>query len=128
MNNIFIYTSYFSNYRNFPKEAIPIAITLYPPKGYNGLVFKDLAPIKDILLEYKEDADKNKYVTKYKRDVLNKTNQHIVVNQLLKLSNIQPIILLCYEKPEDFCHRHIVADWLQEEGYKVKEISNEKRK
>jgi len=22
------------------------------------------------------------------------------------------IILLCYEKPADFCHRHIVADWL----------------
>jgi hypothetical protein len=23
------------------------------------------------------------------------------------------VILLCYEKPGDFCHRHIVADWLE---------------
>ena len=32
------------------------------------------------------------------------------------------IILLCYEKSGDFCHRHILADWLEENfGYKVKE-------
>jgi len=23
-------------------------------------------------------------------------------------------VMVCYEKPEDFCHRHIVAQWLQE--------------
>lgn len=23
-------------------------------------------------------------------------------------------ILLCYEAPEDFCHRHILAEWLQQ--------------
>ena len=25
------------------------------------------------------------------------------------------IILLCYEKSGDFCHRHIVADWIESE-------------
>ena len=29
------------------------------------------------------------------------------------------IALVCYEKPEDFCHRHILAAWLEE--YNIKE-------
>ena len=31
------------------------------------------------------------------------------------------IALLCYEKPDDFCHRHLVADWLNKNGYKCEE-------
>ena len=25
---------------------------------------------------------------------------------------LDKVILLCYEKPTDFCHRHLVADWI----------------
>lgn len=32
------------------------------------------------------------------------------------------IALVCYEKSGDFCHRHIVADWLNQAGYDVKEL------
>ncbi len=31
-------------------------------------------------------------------------------------------ILLCYEKPENFCHRHILAEWLRKNGYKCEEL------
>lgn len=31
------------------------------------------------------------------------------------------ICLICYEKPSDFCHRHLVADWLNKNGVKCKE-------
>ena len=32
------------------------------------------------------------------------------------------MILLCYEKSGDFCHRHVLADWLEENfGYRVEE-------
>ena len=32
-------------------------------------------------------------------------------------------VLLCYEKPGDFCHRHILANWLEENfGFKVEEF------
>jgi hypothetical protein len=31
------------------------------------------------------------------------------------------IALLCYEKPSDFCHRHLVAEWLREHGVRCNE-------
>ena len=34
------------------------------------------------------------------------------------------IALVCYEKPSDFCHRHLVAKWLKENGYNVEEWIN----
>ena len=33
--------------------------------------------------------------------------------------------LVCYEKPSDFCHRHLVADWLNKNGYDCEELSDE---
>ena len=35
------------------------------------------------------------------------------LSDLKKLSDFKDIILLCYEKPGKFCHRHIVGAWLQ---------------
>ena len=31
-------------------------------------------------------------------------------------------VMLCYEKPSDFCHRHILAAWLTEHGHTVTEL------
>lgn len=36
------------------------------------------------------------------------------------------IALLCYEKPDDFCHRHLVADWLRKNGYECEELWRDK--
>ena len=30
----------------------------------------------------------------------------------LASGGLDKVILLCYEKPTDFCHRHLVADWI----------------
>ena len=29
--------------------------------------------------------------------------------------------LICYEKPSDFCHRHLVSEWLKERGFDIEE-------
>jgi len=34
----------------------------------------------------------------------------------------EDITLLCYEKPSDFCHRHLVADWFTQAGFPVTEM------
>ena len=31
------------------------------------------------------------------------------------------LTLLCYEKPSDFCHRHLVANWLRQHGAGISE-------
>jgi hypothetical protein len=29
---------------------------------------------------------------------------------------------LCYEKPQDFCHRHLVSDWMRSVGINIEEF------
>ena len=32
-------------------------------------------------------------------------------------------VMLCYEKPGDFCHRHLIADWITKNtGITVEEV------
>lgn len=34
----------------------------------------------------------------------------------------KPAVFLCYEKLPKFCHRHIFSEWLNENGFTVKEL------
>ena len=40
-----------------------------------------------------------------------KLNPQEILGEILNLSE-GDIALVCYEKPGDFCHRHLVASWL----------------
>ena len=46
-------------------------------------------------------------------EILNKLDKEEVLKFLDSFET--DIILLCYEKSGDFCHRHIVADWIESE-------------
>ena len=60
----------------------------------------------------------NMLVDKYGDDVVfvnssvstNRLNE--VLKDLSELSGGNDIALVCYEKPGDNCHRHLIADWL----------------
>ena len=41
------------------------------------------------------------------------------------LCEVPRIALVCYEKPSDFCHRHLVADWFNKNGIECKEFTKE---
>ena len=135
-----IYTSYFAQMKNFPYGYIPISICGKAPEYYSGLQYKKLAPTKDFFLKWKENQDNNFYIEQYNSRVLSGLNPYEVVEDLIHLippqiqmlnsitncpiwdnPNIN-IVLLCYEKPDDFCHRHLVADWLSSNGINVKEL------
>ena len=60
----------------------------------------------------------------FHEQVLNTLNPDTVVKELECLAESDNIILVCYEKPRDFCHRHLVSDWLNKNGYKVMEWEN----
>lgn len=58
-----------------------------------------------------------KYEEKYNKEILANTSAEEVLLQLERyasLSGKDKVVLLCYESPEKFCHRHIVAKWLTE--------------
>ena len=119
-----IYTTYFANLKNLPANIIPVSISQVVPAGYKGLVYKQLAPPTSILNAYKKTHDENTYIMKYTELVLNQLNQFKVIQDLEKLTKgAAEVALVCYEKPEDFCHRHIAARWLRKAGVDIKEFA-----
>jgi len=107
-----IYTSYYAKLRKLPENIIPISIALYTPKFYKGLVYKKLSPTANILSLYKTNGNKNMFEESFQKQVLSNLKYGDVINDLKLLSNDNDIALVCYEKSDDFCHRHIVAKWL----------------
>ena len=96
-----------------------VSICLIVPTYYSGRQYHKLAPTKDILFTYKRDYDISRYVEEYHRQVLNKLDAFQVVEELGIDS-----ILLCYEKPDEFCHRHLVSAWLRDKtGIEIEEYS-----
>ena len=114
-----IYTSYFANLKKIPKDIIPIAICGKSPEWYKGLEYKVLAPKYWFFKIWKETHDNDFYIENFNKEILDLVDPDKVVLRLKQLSNSDNIALICYEKPEDFCHRHLVAGWLNDNGYEV---------
>lgn len=110
-----IFTSYFASKKYNPATAVSIAI--WSPKGYKGATYPPLYPPKYLLTGFKEGSISiHQYEETYNKVVLNKLNPAKVAAEL------EGKTLLCYEKSESFCHRHLVAKWLEKHGYQVREL------
>lgn len=118
-----IYTSYFANLCNIPSDIVPISICGKAPDWYSGLQYKKLAPKWKFFKVYKETGNEEHYVKHYYKEVLDKLLASDVVYDLYKKSNGKDIVLLCYEKPNEFCHRHLVAKWLHYYHFSCEEWS-----
>lgn len=134
-----IYTSYFAKLKKLPDNIIPISICGKAPDWYTGLQYKKLAPKYDFFMKWKENHDNDYYIKCFKEQVLDKLTQYQVMLELQQKmsysvqmhlagvgkfiwdSNVYSIALICYEKPGDFCHRHLVADWLKISGVDCEE-------
>lgn len=121
-----IYTSYFAKLKFLPDNIVPISICGKAPDWYTGLQYKKLAPRYDFFMEWKKNHDNEYYIKCFNEQVLSKLNATDVILDLSRICygfNVGEcdICLICYEKPTDFCHRHLVADWLNQNGYKCDE-------
>lgn len=59
------------------------------------------------------------WIDAYYEEVLSKLDPKTVYDELG-----EDAVIMCWESSEKFCHRHIVADWLEQQlGIKIKEIS-----
>ena len=119
-----IYTGYYACLNEYIDAGlVPISIAGKAPKFYCGYEYKALAPKYDFFIRWKQgEIDNFKYVELYNKEVLSKLDAIDVCIDLYNMSNGNAVVLLCYEKPGDFCHRHIVADWLEEHGEHVEEF------
>lgn len=135
-----IYTTYFAQLRNLPPNVITISICRFPPKWFSGLEYLRLAPSWKILKKWKDSskdyAAANDYVRQFNHEVLELLSAREVLCELQALvpgeiqtkmkvsiseSDDWHIALVCYEKPSDFCHRHLISKWLRDNGIECKE-------
>jgi len=113
-----ILTSYFANHRNFIPERKKVSISRITPSWFEAdEIALELAPSKKLLFDYKEGGvSEEEYIRRYKEETLSKLNPFEIAQ---KYNNS---IFLCYEKTGDFCHRHIVSEWLEENELLIEEI------
>lgn len=101
-------TSYFA--KNGSHHAA-VSIACSNPRGFKGKHYPKLAPPYWLVKKLKEDGDTKYYTEHYYKEVLDKLDPLTVYRELQKLATDEAI-LLCWEKDNGFCHRHLVADWL----------------
>jgi uncharacterized protein YeaO (DUF488 family) len=107
-------TSYYAKY----KGDNAVSISLSTPKWYQCKEYKKLAPTWELIKKYKSDRDEEYYIEHYYKNILNFLDAKKVYEELGENA-----VLLCWEKSGDFCHRRIVAEWLEKElKIEIKEI------
>ena len=116
-----IYTSYFSSHKYHPDNGISISRW---NSFWRGPTFKNLAPSEQLLSWWKS-------LPKPVQEMPEAQEQYRIIYTEQTLSKISPAevaelfdgkVLLCFEKSTDFCHRHIVADWLRTAGFECEEL------
>ncbi len=110
-----IWTTYFAHVKDIDiNKVMPIAICGKAVSGWSYPEYKLLAPSWDIYDEYKNrGGTPEKYTERFLKERLSVLDKESVLKNLEELADgREEIALVCYEKPGDFCHRHIVADWL----------------
>ena len=107
-----IFTSYFANLRNIPSSVTPIAICGGIPSWFNGLHYKKLAPKIGFFNEWKKNHNNQYYIDHFQSEVLDNLHVETVIHEILTLGNYEDVVLVCYEKSNSFCHRHLVREWI----------------
>lgn len=117
-----IYTSYFSNAKKLAMAGIKIiGIAQYPPKWFNGVSLRILAPSPSILHEESFEV----YKQRFDEEIIGKLNAREIMAQIEQISKGRDVALCCYEKDRNGCHRKIVGDWItRETGIKVEEYES----
>ena len=108
-DNFVLGTGYFARAKKYREKGYSVfSIALFAPKGFESI--SCFAPNEKLLSDYKKGViGEDEYIRRYYEENLEKIDPFDMVNKLLAYNN--PVVL-CYEKPFSFCHRHIISDWL----------------
>lgn len=109
-----ISTSSYNNWKSDRYITYSISGDCGKKAGYIGENFKQLAPKlsfwqvqHDNIGVIEEEENNRYYIEQYYEQVLSKLDPEDIYRKL------DGSILLCYEDNTEFCHRHIVAGWLE---------------
>lgn len=108
---------YTSNFANAGKAPNPVAISKGVPIWFKGQVYKALAPTWELVNAYKKDGiSVQKYEKRYFKLLADRGIKPEKVLAGLSVYNEDEVTLLCWEAPNKFCHRRLIADWLVSSG------------
>lgn len=113
-------TSYFAKAGTLPTA---ISIARSAPPFFRGATYRPLTPPRDLLAAFKAGrVTPEEYTARYTAEVLDRRDAGTVASDLRDLAGPNAV-LLCWEKPGTFCHRHLVAAWLREHGIDTEEMA-----
>lgn len=106
-----LYTGYFAKLKTYEKAGLqPISIAGKAPDFYKGPQYKYLAPRYKMFMDWKKGKITDEDYTREYNEYLETLDEQSVYRSLTSFGD--NAILLCYEPPDKFCHRHLVAEWL----------------
>jgi len=115
-----IYTSYFAKLREL-RIALPnamfVTISRYRPQWLGNIEdvrCEGLAPSFTLLRDWKQRAiDESEYRARYLAEVGDTAAKYIAtLCTMAQNRGHDAMVLLCYESPKIFCHRHLLAEHL----------------
>lgn len=112
---------YTSNFAKSSRDPRAVAICRGVPSWYTGRKMIELAPPWDLLAppwDLRDRISTDEFKARYYREILEKLNPYVILNDIG-----DGAVMLCWEKEGDFCHRHVVAEWLSMTGCEVSEIT-----
>ncbi len=124
-----IYTSYFAKLNKILDAGyFPISIARYIPKGiYSISQLNIFAPSEELLRKIKSgEIDETEYEKIYRKDMERFDFNRVweTFEQISEINGKKDLVLLCYEKSGDFCHRHIFASLMAEKTpNKIEELN-----
>ena len=99
-------------------DLTPVSIARDQPRfcDIQGLhQYCSLAPPALLLSKYKRGAiSEEVYVERFQIEVLRWLSVEAVLSDLTEFGD--NLVLLCYCAKSAFCHRHLVADWINQSG------------
>ena len=113
-------TGYFAKMKKYESmELLPISIAQSMPKCLTGCIsYKYLAPDWELVQGFKngtvtEDQFRNTYLDGLNRTIVEKSLQDM--DRQVQKHGKSGVVLLCWEKPSNFCHRFVLSDYLKSE-------------
>lgn len=104
-----IYTSYFARASKIIPDRRLISIALSSPENWGGSYLRELNPSPYLIHNIKNGIiTPEEYEQTYRLEVLNNLDPTYIMDKTLGK------VMCCWEKSGDFCHRHIVLNWLRE--------------
>ena len=121
-----IYTGYYAQMKKYKQMGlIPVSIAYLTPHWYDGEVCFELAPSRTLLKKWKQgEITEEEYKEQYIHRLDNEVQWSKVWKKLKQISakyENSDLVLCCFEKAGDFCHRHVLAEYLTETGIDVVE-------